>query len=90
MKTPKRQRRRLARAELLMQLATTAERWSREVAGTEPGCRPIAEWGEADPMVTICRTYDLTAADVARVLTELAEQLENRALRGGYEEAWTC
>lgn len=85
--TPKRERKRLAKAELWLLLAIKAQKWSSECVGAD-GSRPMSEWGDDDPMVTLCRTYDLTAADLSRLLTTMGDELERRALRAGYEDAW--
>lgn len=85
----KRDRTRLARAELWLHLAMTAERWARYCEDAEPGVIPFAEYPADDPLVTLCRTYDLSPQDLARAARSVAQQAENRAIRGGYEEAWT-
>lgn len=90
---PKRRRTKLAKSELWLALAATAQRWSDEV-GDKPGTGtlPFAQWGTApgdmDPFHELCQRYDLSAADLSRILEHIAEQLENRALRNGYDEAW--
>src|ERR1700720_2732241 len=84
----KRERTRLAKAELWLPLAVKAQEGSDDVGGRTIGVRPMSEWGEDDPMVRICRTYNLTEADLARILGRMADELENRALRQGYEECW--
>jgi hypothetical protein len=85
---PKRQRTRLAKAELLMMLATRAEQLAGEVAGTADGTRPFAEWPEHDPLRQLCVTYALAPADLVRILRAIGSEIENSALRRGYEEAW--
>jgi hypothetical protein len=85
---PKRQRARLAKAELLLHLACTAERWRREVTDEEPGTLPFADWPPDDPLVELCRRYALAPADLARLLDQIGQEVESRALRAGYEEAW--
>jgi len=81
----KRQRQRLAKAELLMALASTAERWKRELSG-DGGGLPPAEWPAADPFVTLCRLYRLAPADLARLCHQIGGELESRSLRAGYDE----
>lgn len=83
---PKRERRRLAKAELLVQLAVTAEHWSRSLAGTESGVRPVAEWPSDDPFVTLCRTYALTPAELSAICHQLGDEIEARAERAGYPD----
>ena len=82
----KRQRTRLAKAELWMDLAMTANQWKQMCGDTEPGTLPFAQWPADDPMVTLARTYDLTCADLARLWDELGDALEARAIRGGYAD----
>lgn len=84
---PKRARTRLARAELWLHLACTAERWAREVDSTESGIIPFADWPADDPFVSLCRTYELTPADLARACSSVAAQAESKALAGGYADA---
>jgi len=85
---PKRHRTRLAKAELLMMLADRAEDLASEVAGTADGTRPFAEWPEHDPLRQLCVTYALTPADLVRILRAIGSEIENSALRRGYDEAW--
>lgn len=82
----KRERTRLARAEILMQLAMTAQRWADEVADRSGTTRPVAEWPADDPMVRLMRTYDLSQYDLDRLLTAIAQQIENRSLASGFDE----
>lgn len=86
--TPKRERLRLAKSELVAHLSMTAERWASELSDREPGFRPFAEWPEDEPMVALCRTYGLTPLDLARLLTDLSLQLQARAERIGYDGRW--
>jgi hypothetical protein len=76
----------LAKAELWLHLAVTADRWARECESAEPGLIPFDQWPDSDPFVTLCRTYGLTPADLARVCRQIGEEAEGRALRGGYDE----
>ncbi len=78
----KRTRTRLAKAELWLQLATTAENWAGYCALGLDGDPPD------DPLVRLARTYDLTAADLGRLLSRMGAELETRALRAGYDETW--
>jgi hypothetical protein len=87
-KVAKRQRLRLARAEVLMHLHMAAERWSSELVGRESGVLPFAEWPADDPWRVMARTYDLTAADLSRLCSEVADQMHARAGRAGYDETW--
>lgn len=83
---PKRERSRLAKAELLMHLAMTVEDWSKSLADANPGTRPVVEWPDNDPLVALCRTYRLTPADLSRLCHRLGDELENRAERAGYAD----
>jgi hypothetical protein len=84
----KRKRVKLARAEMWLQLAMTAQRWADEVAGTQPGAvLPFAEWPTDDPIVEVARRYGLTQVDMVRLLTDLAQSVEDRAVRAGISDA---
>lgn len=83
----KRQRTRLTRAELWLHLACAAERWACGVEGSEDGTIPFADWPADDPLVTLCRTYELTPADLARACRTVASQAETKAMKGGYADA---
>lgn len=82
---PKRARVRLAKAELLVMLAVKAEEWKQMLAGTA-GCLPPDQWPDDDPFIELCRTYQLTPADLSRLCNQLGEDLEHRAIRVGYDE----
>jgi hypothetical protein len=88
-KRRKSQRRRLASAEVWMQLAMTTERWKAEVTDNSPRTTPFAEWPDDDPLKLLCTTYDLTPADLAKLLDTIGAQLEARATRAGYDETET-
>lgn len=83
---PKRARARLAKAELLVMLAVKAEEWKQMLAGTAGGCLPPDQWPDDDPFIELCRTYQLTPADLSRLCNQLGEDLEHRAIRVGYDE----
>lgn len=86
----KKERVRLVRAEMLMHLAMTADRWADEVTDDDQGAtRPFAEWPADDPLRKLCEAYNVTAADLGAVLRDLAEQLQRRADRSGYAETLT-
>jgi hypothetical protein len=85
--TPKRYRKRLARAELLMHLAVAVERWGQSVIDQDGG-RPFAEWPADDPLRLLVSTYDLSPADLASICHELGDRLERQAERSGYENHW--
>lgn len=85
---PKRQRTRLAKAELLILLAVHCDGVAADVEGTSGYTRPFAEWGDDDPLRDLCHRYGLGAADITRLLRGLGAELENSAMRRGYEDTW--
>lgn len=82
---PKRERVKAARAETWLHLAVTAQRWADDITGHD-GVKPFEEWPDDDPHRVMCRTYDLTPADLVRLLADVAQSCEDRALRLGYGE----
>lgn len=87
---PKRRRVQLAKSEVWMFLATTAQRWADDVADRGGG-RPFAGWekeGEVDPFHELGRIYGLDQTDLAKLIEDQAAQLEYRAIRAGFEETW--
>lgn len=70
--TPKRERTRLARAELLMLLASTAER--------------LDDYSTRS--LDIAARYGLNEADFRRALSNVGGQIETLATRSGFEEHW--
>lgn len=95
---PIRERRRLAKAELLMAIAAKAEDWAAEVANAlaprehrDDGykfLRPFEEWGDDDPLVSMATRYGLDPHELARLLSGIGDELERRAERAGYAETW--
>ena len=79
-------RKRLARAEMLMQLAMTADRWVSELAGTAPDVRPFEEWPNDEGFRVLARKYDLTKGDLVAIVRAVSVQAEQRAERAGYSE----
>lgn len=89
MSAPKRERMRLAKAELLAHLASTAEGWRADLLHERPAwCSPPEEWPAEEPLVTLARTYDLSFPDLARICDALGDELEARAIRAGYDDHW--
>lgn len=86
--TPKKDRVRLAKAELLMELALRAECWKRQATDQDSAMRPFAEWTPDDPLRAIAITYNLTGEDLGRILDRLGSELEARADRAGYADTW--
>jgi hypothetical protein len=84
---PKSARKRLAKAELLLHLAVVAQGWANDVSDADDKTIPFAEWPADDPLKQLATTYDLTSSDLARICTQLADQLEARAERAGYGES---
>jgi hypothetical protein len=85
--TPKRERSRLAKAELWMAVACSH-------AVSDPG-KDIDERGRSihDPTYLapegeIMLRYGLAPADIQRIMQQIGDELENRAMRAGYEDAW--
>lgn len=82
---------RLARSELLVFLAVKTLHWQQMLDGTDQAkgkVLPVEEWPEDDPFRILCRTYDLKPTDLAKLLHGLGDDLERRAERIGYAEAW--
>ena len=89
MSTPKRERKRLAKAELLMCLAVLCETWRKGCTDEDPShYLPFAEWADDDTFVALARTYQLTGADLGKLLWQIGGELENRAIRAGYDDYW--
>lgn len=86
-KVPKAERKRLAKAELLLDVAITVQRWADDLSGKNDTA-PFSEWGEDDTFVRLCRVYGLTPADLSKIAEGIADQLEGRAERAGYADAW--
>ena len=84
-----RDRKRLAASELLMELATTTERWARQVEDRDEGTLPFAQWPAEDPLAAIARQHQLTPAQLAHVLRRIGGLLEARALKSGYDSVDT-
>lgn len=85
---PKRNRTRLAKAELLMLTAVRTEQLARQVDGTDEVCKPFSEWPDDDPLREVAHRYGLGQADIARLLRGIAQEMENSSMRRGYEDAW--
>jgi hypothetical protein len=83
---PKRARTRYAQAELLIYLAMATASWSRQLLDQDPECKPFAEFPADDPLVMLCRKYDLTPADLARLCNRIGDSLETRADEAGYAD----
>lgn len=84
----KRARMRLAKAELIAQLAMTTECWRSNLLHEKPDVLPPEDWAPDDPFVVLARTYDLPFADLAKLCNLLGDDLEARAIRAGYDEHW--
>lgn len=88
MSAPKRQRQRLAKAELRLKLAVAAHGWQQALLGQAFGLKPPQQWPADDPLVTLARTYDLSFAELARLCDQLGAEMEGAAIRAGYDEHW--
>lgn len=69
------------------------ESWRRDILGIPDAdgrlrVIPFDQWPDDDPFRRLCRVYQLSAGDLAKVLTEIGGELEVRAMRAGYEDAW--
>lgn len=90
-KALKRERMRLARSELLVALAVKTLEWQYDLDGTNAArgkVLPFDQWPPDDPFRDMCARYNLAPTDLAKLLDGLGQQLEDRAERTGYEEAW--
>lgn len=87
-RTPKHRRRQLAKSELWLAAAVWAQRWADSCRNESTETRPFEEWGEDDRMHQLCKTYGLSGPDLAKVWEEIAAELERRAMRAGYDDAW--
>jgi hypothetical protein len=83
----KRVRTRLARSELWIELACKTEQWAKDIEGTGL-TKPFDEWPHNDPFRVIAATYELSGADLVRLLRSLGAQCEAHAMHSGFEEAW--
>jgi len=84
-----------AKAELLMLLAVRAEEWGDQLHKGVPTGEPATSWGTPtihaldtwpvdDPFRIIAATYNLSPRQLQAILSELGQELENRAERLGY------
>jgi hypothetical protein len=80
-------RKKLAKSEGYMLVACSAQRWADEIGGKERMKR-FEDWGHDDPFVTLARTYGLTKDDLVKLFTQIGQELEDRALRLGYDQHW--
>jgi hypothetical protein len=93
--TTKRQRTSLLKFDLWMQLAVKMQEWANDIdparIGDTPaqrGVRPFEEWeddsdraiGQPDYWHSLCRKYRITKEELAKVMTDVAQQVENKAL----------
>lgn len=82
-------RRQLAKSELIMCLAVKTLEWQRDVTDDPRSPTiPFEDWTDDDPFRDIALRYRLSGQDLGRILHELGDELEARAMRAGYEEAW--
>lgn len=84
----KSERMRLAKAELLLSLAMKAQEWADDVSDANSMTKPFEQWPDDDRFKQLAITYGLTGRDLGSILTKLAQQLEDRADRAGYDETW--
>lgn len=91
----KRARSRLAKSELWVQLAVSAQSWADSIRkaaasdGVGPNAvPPLSRWPADDPMIDLMKRYDLGPDDIARLCAQLADECETRAERSGFDQAW--
>ncbi len=87
-RTPKRERLRLAKAELLLDIAIQTQKLAEGCGDRSTRHTPFAKWADHDPIRQIALAYGLSGKDLDKILTKIAGELEARAMRSGYEEAW--
>lgn len=86
---PKPRRMKLAKSELLVLLAAKTLDWERSITNhPASGTKPFEDWDNDDPFRDIARRYGLIGNDLGRILHQLGDELERRAERAGYGEAW--
>jgi hypothetical protein len=85
---PKHERKRLAKAELLIFLAMKADEWAKAVSDADDKTTPFGTWPDNEPFMDLALRYCLSGADLGKILDSLGGDLENRAERCGYSDAW--
>jgi hypothetical protein len=78
----KRERTRLAKAELWAMVAEHAADLATDVVTDE------LETARLEPLRAMCVRYALTPADLGRLAGEVATELQGRARHAGYDQAW--
>jgi hypothetical protein len=80
---PKRERTRLAKADLRVLMAVKLQQWADDLrfAGTPGGLIPFDQWDADDPFVWLAIEHELSAVDLAKLLVALADEAEARAER---------
>lgn len=88
-KVSKTRRMQLAKSELWLAAAVWAQSHADSCAD-KPGCGtiPFEQYPADDPERQLARTYGLTGLDLAKAWEQLAAELEARAMRAGYDDAW--
>ena len=94
--TTKRDRTRWLKYELWLQLAVKMQQWADDIdparIGETPaqrGLRPFEEWedessraiGQPDFWHSLCRKYRIPKEELAKVMVDVAQQVENKALQ---------
>jgi hypothetical protein len=75
----KRERTKCAKAEMWLLAAVSVQRWTEYA--------PFRDHAPDDPLDEIAVKYDLSDADMIRLLNSVAQQCENRAIASGYGES---
>lgn len=78
--TPKRHRMQLAKSEIYIGIA--ASNLLNDMG------KPYNDGRAPEFEGDICRRYGLDLADIRRIADQIGNELETRAMRAGYEEAW--
>lgn len=86
MDEPKWRRKRHAKAELWVLLAMHAESYAQQLQGCEAGIAPPEQWPADDPFRTLWEKYGLTPAELGKLLGDIADQMEIRAMQAGYDD----
>lgn len=81
-----RDRRRMAKSLVWLDLAMTAQRWSDDIRGSNDDVRPFAEWGPTDPHVRMAHVLRFTPDQLADLLEQVAQLCEDKADRLGYDD----
>jgi len=76
-----------------MLLAAKCQDWVEDVNGVSAArgrCLPFEAWSDqnTDPFHQWLKTYQLDKADLERLLGQVGDEMEQRAMRAGFDEHW--